>query len=282
MNHPSPGTTALHPFDAALVLIPLGEAHSYQLPTSDAYWNMAGPFGGWLFAAGLKAILTEAEVGLAPVEAHGRFYSAARSGTLTVRVERQQQGRSLGFWRALITQEQGAESRLCCEVSVILASWRETRDVTIEAIPTAPDPQSVARAQLANAPVRWLDHYDFRYISGVPFRNDQSESAKHLQTRTWVRESEGRALDWLNLVAIADVAIPRVFLLQQSPSPIATVSMSVYFHVTQAEIDESASPWILLDIGCHSVRRGFFDHTASLWREDGRLLATTTQLAWFL
>jgi acyl-CoA thioesterase len=274
---PSPA----HAFDASLVLGPTDDTERFSLATSDTYWNMAGPFGGWLFAAGMKAILARQTAGVVPVEAHARFLAAAKPGDLSIRVTCQQQGRSVGFWRALISQNDANADKACCEVSVILASPRASHDLTVAVMPDAPAPDQLHSIRLRGAPVRWVNNYEFRYVNGLPFRNEVSEATTRLQSRLWVREAAARPLDCLNLVALADVVIPRVFLLQAGPSPVATVSMSVYIHATAEEIAASGSPWLLLDITCNTVRRGFFDHAVSIWREDGHLLATSTQLGWF-
>jgi acyl-CoA thioesterase len=271
----------LHPFDAALVLSAGSQAHTYEIPTSQSYWNMVGPFGGWLVAAGIKAIQREASADSVPIEAHARFYAAPKEGTLSILVSCQQQGRSVGFWRAQISQVQNGAARVCCEVSAIIAPERDSLEVRVGRIPAAAAPDTIRPVRLREAPVRWIQHYDFRYIHGLPFVGEQSEHVEQLRTRLWVREAEERSLDWLNLAAICDVVIPRVFLLQKGPSPIATVSLSIYFHATRAEIAASGNAWLLLDIESHGVRRGFFDHSVTVWREDGLALASSTQVDWF-
>ncbi len=119
----------LHPLDAALQLR-WQEEGLVGLATDANYWNTAGPFGGWLLAAGIKAVLTDPRAEGTPVEAHARFLAAPKSGELELRVELQSQGRSVGFWHVAIWQRQARGPRLCAEISVILAEERETAHFT--------------------------------------------------------------------------------------------------------------------------------------------------------
>ncbi len=110
-------------------------------------------------------------------------------------------------------------------------------------------------------------------------RADDAGAAR-LESLLWVSDAEPRPLDWIALAALSDVPAPRPFLLQKRPSPVATVSLSLYFHASAAEVLDSG-PWLLLNISGKAAGRGFFDHAVELWRSDGKLLASSTQLAWF-
>ena len=99
VSFPLPPAMSLAPLDAALLLEKTAE-REYLVHTSSTYWNIAGPFGGWVFAAGAKAILLDAELIGEPVEAHARFLAGPKSGLIKITVTRQSQGRSVAFWRA--------------------------------------------------------------------------------------------------------------------------------------------------------------------------------------
>lgn len=271
---------ALHPFDAALQLEVASE-NRYVLATDETYWNMAGPFGGWILAAGVKTVSDHPEARGEPHEAHARFFATPKPGKLDLRVELQAQGRSVGFWKVQFWQVQASKDRLCAEVSVLLAEQRDTVDIAPVRMPNVPPAAGLRTANTSGAHLRWLRHYQFRYIRGAPFRVQLEEGATpDLTSMLWVSDAQPRQLDWAGLAAFADVVAPRPFLIQKQPSPVATVALSLYFHASGSAIAESG-PWLLLNISTHSVRAGFFDHAVELWGEDGRLLATSTQLAWF-
>ncbi|MGA2550972.1 MAG: thioesterase family protein [Burkholderiaceae bacterium] len=268
-----------HPFDQALVLDSRG-ADSLSIKTDETYWNMAGPFGGWLLALGVKGILTHPAARGTPVEAHARFFAAPRAGEMAVRVELLSQGRSVGHWRAGLWQTQEKGPRLCAEISMILGDERPTLDVQGTSMPEVPPPEALARQDTSLARVRWLRRFDFRYVRGIPFQPGTPQEPAEIESVLWISHAQPRRLDWVGLAAFADVPAPRPFLLTQQPGPVATVSLSLYFHANAAEL-EASGPWLLLRINGHAMRRGFFDHRVELWRSDGRLLATSTQLAWF-
>jgi acyl-CoA thioesterase len=266
----------LAPLDAALLLEKTAD-RAYQVHTSSTYWNIAGPFGGWVFAAGAKAILLDAELIGEPVEAHARFLAGPKSGLINIKVTRQSQGRSVAFWRAELTQPHNGRERLCAEVSLLVASERDTIDVVTAIRPDSEHPDGLRSINSSKGQLRWLDVYDVRYVSGKPFKPQSTPSMKSLM---WARERETRPLDWLGIIAVADIPAPRTFLLQPGVVPTSTVSMSVYFTASAAELATPSDDWLLMDIDGHTARHGFFDHSVSIWRGD-KLIATSTQLAWF-
>ncbi len=270
----------LHPFDAALQFETQGPGQ-LRLPTDANFWNQTGPFGGWLLAAGLKAVLTDPRAQGAPIEAHARFLAAPREGLLRFLVEVQAQGRSVGFWRVSVWQAQARGERLCAEISVLLAAERTSIARLGTTMPTAPSPVGLPQSDTAKARLSWLRQYDFRYIRGAPFRAapGRANSAR-LDSLLWIRQAEERALDWPSLAAFSDVPAPRPFLLRSTPHAVATVSLSLYCHASAAEL-AAAGPWLLLNITGKSIARGFFDHAVELWSAEGSLLASSTQLAWF-
>jgi hypothetical protein len=276
MPHEGVNTPPRAPLDDALGLERVDE-RQYRLATSETYWNLTGPFGGWVFAAGAKAILLDDSVEGEPVEAHARFIAAPKEGVIDIRVMRLSQGRSVGFWRAEIWQEQKGAPRLCAEVSMLFAAHRTTIDVVTARPPVVPAPEALRAVNTPMARLRWLGVYDLRYVSGAPFAPADPPS---MESVFWARERVARKPDWLGLIALADIVAPRSFALQPARMPSATVSMSVYFTATSSELAAMASGWMLLAVNGHAARRGFFDHALSIWQED-RLLLTSTQMAWF-
>jgi acyl-CoA thioesterase len=274
---PRPGESSeMPPLDVALELDAVAE-RTYRLQTSEIYWNLTGPFGGWLFAAGAKAILADREAIGEPVEAHARFLAAAKPGHVEIRVERLSQGRSVAFWRAEIWQEQRGVPRLCTEISMLLASERATIDVVTALPPEVAAPDTLRATNTQKAMLRWLGLYDLRFAKGSPFGMSDPPS---MHTTFWAKEHAPRPIDWLGLIALADIAAPRSFALQPARLPSSTVAMSIYFTAGAAELAQGDNDWLLVDVDGHSARRGFFDHYLTIWR-GRQLLATSTQLAWF-
>ena len=57
--------------------------------------------------------------------------------------------------------------------------------------------------------------------------------------------------------------------------------MTVHFHAAAAEIAAQGSDPLLGVADAQTFTRNFGDQTAQLWSTHGRLLATSTQMAWF-
>jgi acyl-CoA thioesterase len=268
-------------FEDSLHLERTGDSH-WSIKTSPVYWNLIGPFGGWIVAAGLHAIQSDDRAKGTVVEAHTRFMAACKPGLLDIHVQCISQGRSLGFWRATLSQDDERGNRTCAEISVLLATDRETIDLTPHQMPAVVQPEHLQNTRMTNAAVRWLGQFHFRYLSGLPFTQDPLDADRDkLRSIVWATHAREGPLTWLQLAALADAPVPRVYLQQEKPSPISTVSMTLYFHVTEQELARTKSPWVLLEIDGHTARRGYFDHHARLWSQEGHLLCSSTQLAWF-
>ena len=62
-----------HPLDLSLALSPAGP-QLWHSPSSPLYWNTIGPYGGWIAAMLLHAVLCEEDArGVAAVDAGGDF-----------------------------------------------------------------------------------------------------------------------------------------------------------------------------------------------------------------
>jgi hypothetical protein len=96
-----------------------------------------------------------------------------------------------------------------------------------------------------------------------------------------VRDNPPRPLDFASLCAICDCFFPRIWLRRASQVPLGTVSMTVYFHVTEPELRETGTGHLLGQSRGQGFGAGFFDHTAQLWNEAGKLMATTHQVYYF-
>ena len=76
-----------HPFDLALQLTPL-ESGVYVGTTSDAYWNMVGPFGGVTAATALNAVLQHPSLLGEPVSLTVNYAGALLAGALGSKPQR--------------------------------------------------------------------------------------------------------------------------------------------------------------------------------------------------
>ena len=97
----------------------------------------------------------------------------------------------------------------------------------------------------------------------------------------WLQDVPPRPLDFLSLAALSDTFLVRIMLVRGTFQPMATVSMTTYFHVSGEELSKIGAAPALGDSNCDVFHDCFADQTCWLWSEDGRLLANGVQVTWF-
>ncbi|MHC2756456.1 acyl-CoA thioesterase [Bradyrhizobium liaoningense] len=63
--------------------------------------------------------------------------------------------------------------------------------------------------------------------------------------------------------------------------PFGTVSLTTYFHTDSAELAAEGITRVLATADSKIMHKSYADQNAELWSPNGRLLATTTQIAYF-
>jgi acyl-CoA thioesterase len=246
--------------------------------TDPRYWNQIGPFGGWIAATLLGAILERPEAHGVPLSASINFAAAIRAGSFDVRVELLRRNRSTSFWFARFVQSQDGEEVHCADATVVLAERRATPSFAIARPPAAPPPESLTSFDFARARAKWMEAYDMRFASGSPAARDAADDAR---TIAWVRDRFAPQLDFPSLLALCDCSFPQIFHRVARFIPVSTVSMTVYFHATAADLSSVGNDFILYDATMRNAYEGFFDELSSLWSRSGKLLATMEQIVWF-
>ncbi len=261
--------------DRSLRLNDLGEGR-WQAAIDVTYGNGSGPFGGWVAALLLKSILNQAPLG-EPLSLTVTFlggYRGYREGVLGGATRMLRRGRSNEHWTCELSDSSGTA------IAHAVASFGVRRPtVALGDIPApapARPPEAVPRRlTLGNVPP-FFRRYDVRPLVGQPFRKNLSS-----ESRAWVRDADGRPLDRISLAALTDTPVPRVFLLKRAPVPVATVTMSIYFHAAERAFAEVGADYVLVDAICNAGHDGFHDQSTRLWSRAGCLLATSEQLVWY-
>lgn len=97
----------------------------------------------------------------------------------------------------------------------------------------------------------------------------------------WLRDAHARPVDHLLLAYFADQYAPRSFFWGLGIRPSATLTMSIYFHATDAELEAVGTDFILNEAVGTRGEQSISGSQVRLWSRDGVLLATTEQLAWY-
>ena len=80
---------------------------------------------------------------------------------------------------------------------------------------------------------------------------------------------------------ITDNSAPRAFYALGPTVMTTTLSLTVYLHATAEEVAAVGDDYILVECEGRVGGRGASDERSSYWRRDGKLLATSEQLAWY-
>ena len=270
---------ASHAFDAAIVLTSLG-AGRFTGATVPAYANMVGPFGGVTAATALNAVLQHPERLGDPVALTVNFCAALADGPFTVTARPARTNRSTQHWVIEMLQaDASGDLATVLTATAVTAARRDTWGRDDIAPPGAPSPEAVGKPNMT-ALVEWVKRYDMRIAEGrIPTEWDGREQPSG--TLLWMRDEPARALDFASLTAMADVFFPRVWLRRATRVPAGTVSMTVYFHASAAQLADTGTGWLLGQARGQGFRNGFFDQAAQVWNQSGVLLATTHQVVYY-
>ena len=265
-----------HPFDTACALARAGDGRFSGI-APQAYWNMAGPFGGTTAAVLLRAALFDQPDGVEPVALTVNYCAALSKGGFTIEAAIARSGKSV---RHVSVQMQQGDA-IVATASVVLALRRDTWSHQVTSMPDVPPPDAVAPMP-TDGRLPWLQRYEFRFVSGEWRPQASTYASLHSAHSTlWMADSPRRALDYLSLTALCDAFFVRAFHVRGTLVPAGTVTMTVHFHASAAEITAQGSGPVLGTVDAHTFTRNFGDQIAQIWSSRGRLLATTTQMTWF-
>jgi acyl-CoA thioesterase len=258
-------------FDDALALRAI-DAGLWLAFADPRYEARTGMFGGWTAAVLLGAVLLEADAQFIPCALTINYIQRIEpGGDVFIRVKRTGGSRSIQHWQAEILE--AAAGPPLAQAMLVLAARRETDGHTEPVMPVAPEPDTL---EDFFPPFRGNKIALTKPVHGYPpFARDSTASA------AWVREIGGRKLDYVQLAFLADLYPPRPFFWSAEARPYATMSLSVYFHATQQEIEAAGADFILTEAIGTRGGDSISGQRARLWSRGGALLATTEQLGWF-
>jgi acyl-CoA thioesterase len=265
----------MHPFDVSLALrsvaVPRDDEARVEAHTSELYRNAIGPFGGWTAALLLRSVLAMPQARGAPLSLDALFMGGIEDGTVEVQVQRLRQNRSVGFWRSTLWQS----GRICATAQIALSTARTSSVLVDTRAPQAPPPETVAEYVNPRTPVRWIEQYVFKPVSGLLF-----SGADSMDALLWLRDLQPRALDAVSLTAFCDTPFPSPWIRFADQCPVSTVSFSVYYRANADDYAEAADRFALLDSRAALMRDGYVDQFTNVWSASGRLLAQTQQMLW--
>ncbi|HWA60143.1 MAG TPA: thioesterase family protein [Caulobacteraceae bacterium] len=259
--------------DLSMPLEPL-EPGLWRTRAGQAWSNPGGGLWGG-YAIGLCVRVLEAEP-----EAIGEALSLTLTyaaglpyGDLDVRTRRLRQGGSIGVWQVEILP--AGSDQVGVHGMVTLARRPPTPPFAFAAMPEAPDPESLPSPEFSEMRMHMAGRAFERRGHG-PFPPEPGDS----RTLHWTR-SPHAPLDKALLGMITDNSAPRAMYALPGRVMTTTLSLTCYLHATAEELAEVGNDYILVECEGRVGGGGASDERSSYWRRDGKLLATSEQLAWY-
>jgi len=233
-----------------------------------------GLWGGYAIGLCIKVIQAESEAVGEALSLTLTYAAALPSGALDVHTRRIRQGASVGVWEVEIRPE--GSDQIGVHAIVIMARRPKTPPFAFARMPDAPDPYSLPKLEIPNISQHYgSSAFERRTLEGFP-----PEPGASSRSLAWVRSLRG-PMDKTMLGMVTDHSPPRAMYALGRTVSTTTLSLTAYLHATEAELSEVGEDFILVECEGRVGNAGASDERSSYWSRDGKLLATSEQLAWY-
>ena len=253
-------------------------------PVAPCRWTtFAGPewhnqggalWGGFAIGVCIRVLEAEPEAVGEALSLTLTYAAGLTSGDLDIRTRRLRQGGSIGVWEVELLA--GGSDQVGVHAIVTLARRPVTPAFAFAKMPDVPSPERLPNPATPTG----ITYYaatalEWRTLEGFPPKPDKSS-----RSLAWVR-SPRRPLDKALLAMIADNSPSRAVYALGPTVMTTTLTLTVYLHATAAEVAEVGNDFVLVEYEGRVGGGGASDERSSYWTRDGKLLATSEQLAWY-
>lgn len=264
-----------HLFDEA-TRVAAGDSR-WQGRTSPDYWAFVGPFGGATAATVLRALIEHPQAAGDPLAVTVNYCAPIAEGAFDLDVRLAKANRSSQHWSVELSQGGNDPATIA---TAVFAERRPSWSHQPAEMPEAPPFESVKRHPDIN--MSWARQYDFRFVAGGPTIGAGTQGTPHsAYSKLWLSDRKPRIVDMPSLLSMSDAFFARVFHARGELVPFGTVSLTTYFHVSREELAAEAITHVLATADAKVFNRSYQDQHGELWSPSGKLLATTTQIAYF-
>ncbi|QCB51889.1 thioesterase family protein [Rhodococcus sp. PAMC28707] len=263
--------TDTHPFDDALTLEAVRDG-VVRGHTSTAYKNMVGPFGGLTAATLIRAVEKHPDRLGEPISITINFAGPVSDGAFEISTRAVRTNRSNQHWYLELSQG----GVVATTATAVFGSRRETWNDVEASSPAAPAPSDLEAGGFPDF-IAWAKNYEMHFAAGKLSEEETVDSTATL----WVRDAPPRQLDFASLTSMCDVFYPRVFQRRGKFVPAGTISLTIHYFATAADLATQAEGHLLGTAHSRRFNQGYFDQSAELWGTDGNLLATSHQVVYY-
>src|SRR5262245_1386521 len=246
----------------------------WQGHTSDDYWAFVGPFGAATAATILRALMDHPQRAGDPTAMTVNYCAPVAQGSFDLDVRLVKANRSSQHWSVEMTQGNGEVSTLA---TAVFAERRPSWSHQQASYPGATAYGEALPYPQVAAP--WVKQYAFRFVEGEPRRGGSAPVETF--SKLWIGDRVPRRVDALSLMAMSDAFFARIFHAKRELVPFGTVSLTTYFHVDATDLAAEDTTRVLGVADARMFHKSYGDQNGELWAPGGRLLATTTQIAYF-
>jgi len=249
-------------------LVRIGEGR-WRGEVSEAWWIERGPFGGYVSAFLVRAMMAELDdPDRPPRSLTVHFVDAPQAGPIEVAVTVERAGRSSTALSLRLEQE----GRPVALALAGCAVWRDGEPEWADlAAPAAPAPEDCPPVPAVKGAPRFQERFDLRWVEGgAP--GMPSERARHV---AWMRLQGGGALDHLAVTAMSDGWMPAAFSKLGRFAIVPTFDLTIHFRAPLPAPGE----WLLAEYRSAVSAGGAWEEDGELWAQDGTLVAQSRQLA---
>jgi acyl-CoA thioesterase len=268
-------STTEHLFDEA-TRVTAGDSH-WQGRTSENYWAFVGPFGGATAATILRALMEHPQAAGNPLALTVNFCAPIAEGAFDLDVRLVKANRSTQHWCVELSQ---GGTDVATLATAVFAERRPSWSHQQAQFPQTRPFEQILRYPKVTAP--WVKQYDFRFIDGDPdFYGAGKDAPASAFSKLWIGDRVPRKIDLLSLMSMSDAFFARVFHARRELVPMGTVSLTTYFHTSADDLAAEDISRVLGVADAKIFNKSYSDQNGELWSPQGRLLATTTQIAYF-
>jgi acyl-CoA thioesterase len=226
----------------------------------------------------LRALINHPERAGDPLSLTVNFCAAVAQGGFDLDVRLVRANRSSQHWRVELTQDGADVATLAIAVfAERRPSWSYQQ---AKLPPASPFEQTLPYAKMAAPP--WVKQYDFRFVEGeAKFSGTPLAAPANAYSKLWIGDRVPRRIDFPSLMSISDAFFGRVFHARGQLVPFGTVSLTTYFHAAGDDLAAEDISRVLAVADAKIFHKSYGDQSGELWSPNGRLLATTTQIAYF-
>jgi len=231
-----------------------------------------GLWGGYAIGLCIRVLEAEPQAVGEALSLTLTYAAGLPAGLLDIRTRRLRQGGSIGVWEVELLA--AGSDQVGVHGIVTMARRPTTPHFAFAAMPDAPAPETLPATPNASR------HYGAAALERRSLDTFPPKPSGDSRTLVWVRSRSG-PMDKARLGMVTDNSAPRAMYALGPTVMTTTLSLTAYLHATAEELAAIGDDFILVECEGRVGGGGASDERSSYWSRDGKLLATSEQLAWY-